>query len=136
MNRYSVVRAKNPSGIVLLRGSGCKWCKCRFCDYHLDFSKDEEANFRLNRTELSKVRGIYGILEVINSGSFSELDERTVDEIIRVCKGSGIGTLHVECHWKDRHTLFEIRKLFAAEGIRIIVKMEWKRLIRILEKKF
>ena len=123
MNRYSVITEKNPREILLLRGSGCKWRKCRFCDYHLDFSKDEEANFKLNMTELKKVTGTYGILETINSGSFCDLDERSVAEIRKVCKEKGIHQLHIECHWQDRHTLKEIRNYFRKEGVRVVVKM-------------
>lgn len=40
MERYSVITNKNPREIVLLRGSGCKWRRCAFCDYHLDFSPE------------------------------------------------------------------------------------------------
>ena len=36
MERYSVITEKNPREIVLLRGAGCAWRRCRFCDYHLD----------------------------------------------------------------------------------------------------
>ncbi|MCI7130596.1 MAG: radical SAM protein, partial [Lachnospiraceae bacterium] len=67
--RYSVITEKNPREIVMLRGSGCKWRRCKFCDYHLDFSTDAAANFAINRTALAQVGGIYGKLEVINSGS-------------------------------------------------------------------
>ena len=69
MIRYSEITEKNPREIVLLRGRGCRWRRCRFCDYHLDSSKDEEANYELNQEVLSKVTGKYGSLEVINSGS-------------------------------------------------------------------
>lgn len=123
MNRYSLITEKNPREILLLRGSGCKWRKCRFCDYHLDFSKDEYANFQLNHEQLRKVTGAFGILEVINSGSFSDLDEGTVEEIRFVCRENKIQQLHIECHWKDRSTLSAIRKRFQAEGIRVVVKM-------------
>ena len=85
MERYSMITEKNPREILLLRGSGCKWRRCSFCDYHLDFSKDEEANFRLNEAELAKVSGRFGALEVINSGSFCDLDEKTVNRILSVC---------------------------------------------------
>ena len=69
--RYSVIEDKNPREIVMLVGDGCKWRKCRFCDYHLDSSKDIEANFQLNKQVLSNVTGKFGELEVINSGSFN-----------------------------------------------------------------
>ena len=72
--RYSVIEDKNPREIVMLVGDGCKWRKCRFCDYHLDSSKDIEANFQLNKQVLSNVTGKFGELEVINSGSFVGLE--------------------------------------------------------------
>lgn len=123
MDRYSMITEKNPREILLLRGSGCKWRKCRFCDYHLDFSKDEAANFRLNKKELEKVTGRFGVLEVINSGSFCDLDEKTVAEIQQVCGSKNIRRLHIECHWRDRETLPAIRERFARKGIQVIVKM-------------
>lgn len=123
MKRYSLITEKNPREIVLLRGSGCRWRRCRFCDYHLDFSKDEAANFQLNMRELHNVTGRFGVLEVINSGSFSDLDERTVAEIIHVCRQKKIRQLHIECHWKDRDTLAEIRKRLEKSGIYCVVKM-------------
>ena len=75
--RYSIITDKNPREIVMLRGSGCRYLRCRFCDYHLDSSRNEEENYRINKEALSKVNGIYHSLEVINSGSFLELDEKT-----------------------------------------------------------
>ena len=83
--RYSVVRHKYPREIVMLRGTGCSWKKCAFCDYHLDFSTDTNKNFLLNKEVLSKVTGCYGVLEVDNCGSFTELDSSTMEEIKRVC---------------------------------------------------
>ena len=80
--RYSFIKDKNPREIVLLRGSGCRWRRCRFCNYHLDFSHDQAANDRLNFDVLSRVAGITGVLEVINSGSFSDLSENTLAEIV------------------------------------------------------
>lgn len=53
-NRYAVINEKNPREIVMLRGLGCSWRRCRFCDYHLDFSPDSSANFALNREQLEK----------------------------------------------------------------------------------
>lgn len=123
MNRYSIITEKNPREILLLRGSGCKWRRCVFCDYHLDFSNNEKENFELNQKELSKVTGIYGTLEVINSGSFCDLDEDTVQEIVRITKEKKIRTLHIECHWRDRHTLQQIRKRFRRAGTQVLVKM-------------
>lgn len=120
--RYSVIREKNKREIVMLRGSGCKWKRCAFCDYHFDASPDEEANFRLNEQELNKVTGLYHKLEVINSGSFCDLDEKTIEKIITVCKEKEIGEIHFECHWIHRREVADFRKRFADQGMIVKIK--------------
>ena len=121
--RYDVITTKNPREIVMLRGSGCKWRRCTFCDYHLDFSKDEDENFWLNRSVLSQVTGIYHDLEVINSGSFNELDTQTINIIEQICIAKNIHDLHFEMHWMHRQTIEALRSRFASHGIRVHVKM-------------
>lgn len=123
LTRYSVIEDKNPREIVLLRGRGCAWKRCRFCDYHLDMSRDEQANLALNSGVLAQVTGRFGRLEVINSGSFAELDETTIAEIERVCRDKGIRDLHVESHWIFRKTLPALRARFAALGVTLHVKI-------------
>lgn len=120
--RYSVITDKNKREIVMLRGSGCKWKRCTFCDYHFDSSSDEEANFRLNEAELNKVTGMYHKLEVINSGSFCDLDEKTIEKIISVCKEKEIAEIHFECHWIHRKEASTFREKFASEGITVKIK--------------
>lgn len=83
MERYSIIHKKNSREIVLLRGSGCVYTKCTFCDYYSDSCKNEEENFRLNSKVLENVTGIFQNLEVINSGSVFELDKNTVELIKR-----------------------------------------------------
>lgn len=122
-NRYSVIDRKNPREILLLRGRGCMYRKCSFCDYHLDFSKDEEANYRLNEVELQKVTGCYGKLETINSGSFPELDDRTIARIAQVCVEKNIHELHIEIHWMYKDEIQKIREYFAKQGITVKVKL-------------
>lgn len=122
-NRYSTIDEKNKREIVLLRGKGCQWRKCRFCDYHLDFCKDENKNFELNKRILNMIRGTYGVLEVVNSGSFSDLDKNTVNEILRVCKEKNIHTLHFESHWMHRFELENIRNFFKENGITVKTKI-------------
>ncbi len=122
LTRYGRITKKNPREIVLLRGTGCKWKKCRFCDYHLDCSEDEGANFTLNRTVLSKVDGTYGRLEVINSGSFTDLDQDTVKLIKEICLKKQIRTLHIESHWMHRHDLPKVRGFFGRDGITVKIK--------------
>ena len=60
LTRYSEITEKNRREIVLLRGSGCKWRRCTFCDYHLDFSPDETSNFALNQEVLGQIRQARG----------------------------------------------------------------------------
>lgn len=120
--RYSVIREKNKREIVMMRGSGCKWKRCTFCDYHFDASPDEEANFRLNEQELNKVTGLYHKLEVINSGSFCDLDEKTIEKIIAICKEKEIGEIHFECHWIHRREAADFRKRFADQGMIVKIK--------------
>ena len=123
LTRYSVIEDKNPREIVLLRGRGCAWKRCRFCDYHLDASQDEQANLALNREALSHVSGLYGRLEVINSGSFAELHPSTLAEVDRTCQERGIRHLHIESHWLFRKTLPALREHYATMGITLHVKI-------------
>ena len=122
MDRYSIINEKNKREIVLLRGSGCKWRRCTFCDYHLDFYGDEAANFELNKTVLESVTGIYGRLEVINSGSFTDLDENTVALIRSLCVNKSIHTLFFECYYADRGRIPALRSYFAEDGIDVKIK--------------
>lgn len=121
--RYSVISEKNPREIVMLKGSGCRWRRCRFCDYHLDFSRDEAANFKLNRRELAKVTGQFERLEVINSGSFTDLDLKTLEVIEQTCLNRNISQLHFETHWMHRKEIGQWKKHFAAVGITLKIKM-------------
>lgn len=120
--RYSRITEKNPREIVMLRGNGCAWRRCRFCDYHLDASFDQAANYALNKQVLSRVTGVYQRLEVINSGSFPELDADTQQLIEDVCLKCGISTLHFECHWIYRAKTEAIRRHFQEKGITVRIK--------------
>lgn len=123
LTRYSEITAKNKREIVLLRGTGCKWRRCTFCDYHLDFHLDPDSNFALNRNVLKQVTGKYGKLEVINSGSFVDLDEQTVRLILQTCIEKQILEIHFECHWMHRDAVPALRKTFEAHGIRVKLKI-------------
>lgn len=121
--RYSIITEKNPREILMLRGSGCKWRRCTFCDYHLDFSKDEAANYRLNFSVLQRVTGIYQKLEVINSGSFCDLDRQTMEAIRRTCTEKDIREVHFETHWMHRREIAALRDSFRPLGIDIKLKI-------------
>ena len=123
LTRYSEITEKNRREIVLLRGSGCKWRRCTFCDYHLDFSLDEDSNFALNHEVLKQVTGKYGKLEVINSGSFVDLDAETVSLILEICIEKKISEIHFECHWMHRDAVPALRRTFEAHGIQVKLKI-------------
>lgn len=123
MERYSEIPTKNPREIVLLRGSGCKWRRCRFCNYHLDFSTDTAENYSLNKAVLDNVSGKYKTLEVINSGSFCDLDTSTMSYILKKCLAKGIKQLHFECHWLDRSAIADMRTYFEQNGITVKTKI-------------
>lgn len=121
--RYSVITEKNPREIVMLRGRGCAWLRCTFCDYHTDCSRDEAENFALNKSVLDNVSGIYKTLEVINSGSFAELDESTMEYISMLCAEKGITQVHFESHWMYRSKIPALRRRFSEKGIRLKLKI-------------
>lgn len=122
MERYSIITTKNPREIVLLRGSGCKWRRCTFCDYHLDFSTKQEENFKINSEALSKVTGLFGKLEVINSGSFCDLDKNTIQLIIDTCIKNNITTVHFECHYLHKAEVESVKELFNKYNIAVKIK--------------
>jgi len=113
MVRYGVIDDKIQREIVLLKGGSCAWGRCAFCDYILDNTDDPETALRVNRVALSRVRGAYGRLEVVNSGSVFELDPETLALIKDVAEQKGIHTLFFEASWMYRNRLDELRKSFA-----------------------
>lgn len=121
--RYSTITDKFPREIILLRGSGCRWKKCSFCDYHMDASPDANANYQLNHDVLSRVTGQYSRLEVINSGSFPELDPDTMEEILNVCREKNIRQISFESHWMYRKKINELRDFFGQYGISVMLKI-------------
>ncbi|MGM9681058.1 MAG: radical SAM protein [Eubacteriales bacterium] len=123
MVRYSIITEKNPREIVLLRGRGCVWKKCTFCDYHLDCSPDMAENDRINAGVLAQVTGLYRRLEVINSGSLPELGETTVGRIVDLCKEKQIAVLHTECHYLYREKIPDLRRRFAEAGTELKIKI-------------
>lgn len=120
MERYNRITEKNPREIVLLKGRPCAWGKCAFCDYTADNSKNESEASALNAEILSRVDGMSGALEVINSGSCFELPEDTLRRIRRIVQTKKIRRLFFESHWMYRHRLKEMR---AFMGVPIIFKI-------------
>ena len=110
MDRYALIHTKMPREFVLLQGTGCRWKKCTFCDYHEDVS---EHPFAINEPVLRQVTGQYGVLDVINSGSAMELDSETIALIKEVVKEKNIHTLWFEAHYMYRKKLAAFARLFA-----------------------
>lgn len=110
MDRYSVIHTKMPREFVLLQGRGCRWGKCAFCDYHSDTSDNP---YETNSAVLQQVTGVYGMLDVINSGSAPELDEATIELIKKVVREKNIHTLWFEAHYMYRHRLARFAAQFA-----------------------
>lgn len=115
VDRYSVIHTKLPREFVLLQGTGCRWRKCTFCDYHEDVS---EYPFQINREVLQQVTGVYGVLDVINSGSAYELDEETLEFLKEVVKEKQIHTLWFEMHYMYRHRLDEFASRFPSVKVK------------------
>ena len=109
LERYSAIRQGMKREFILLQGTGCRWRRCTFCDYHLDTSSDP---FAVNRPVLDMVTGEYGMLDVINSGSAPELDEKTLDLIASVVRDKDIRDLWFEAHWMYRGVLDRLASRF------------------------
>lgn len=102
MQRLSRITEGFKREFALLQGTGCRWRKCSFCDYHSDTSPDP---FETNREVLEKVTGEFKVLDIINSGSCVELDGKTVSLIRETVIGKGIEELWFESHWIYRDRL-------------------------------
>ena len=124
MERYSKILEKRKREIVLLRGRGCIYQKCTFCDYHTDKCADEDANFTLNSQVLDKVTGEFGDLEVINSGSVFELDSRTMALIRQICREKKISTIHFESHYLYRNRISSLREEFSDFRLKLKLGLE------------
>lgn len=109
MERYAIIHTILPREFVLLQGTGCRWKKCTFCDYHADVSDNP---FAVNKEVLAQVQGVYGVLDVINSGSAMELDEQTIAMIKEVVQEKQIHTLWFEAHYMYRHKLAKFAEQF------------------------
>lgn len=124
MERYNIIQEKNKREIVLLRGSGCIYKKCTFCDYYTDSCKNPQENYILNKSVLEQITGQYGNLEVINSGSVFELDGKTIDLIKHICREKKISTIHFESHYLYRNRIPALREDFSEFKLKIKLGLE------------
>ena len=115
MKRHALIHTVLPREFVLLQGTGCRWKRCTFCDYHSDVSDDP---FAVNRAVLAQVQGVYGVLDVINSGSAMELDEQTLGMIKEVVKEKKIHTLWFEAHYMYKNQLAKFAEQFDGVAVK------------------
>jgi hypothetical protein len=73
--------------------------------------------FAVNREVLAQVQGVYGVLDVINSGSAMELDDQTMCMIKEVVKEKNIHTLWFEAHYMYKNQLAKFAEQF--EGVEV-----------------
>ena len=119
MERYSRILEKDKREIVLLKSRPCIWGKCSFCDYIEDNDVDQKENQKINDEVLNKITGQYGVLEVINSGSFFELPDETIERIYKIIGEKKIKRLYIEAHYLYKRKIKALREKFKIE---IIVK--------------
>lgn len=121
MLRYSLIEKGMKREFLLLQGTGCRWRKCTFCDYHTDVSEDPYA---VNKDVLSLVSGRYGVLDIINSGSCIEFDKNTIALIQKTVEKKNIRTLWFEAHWMYRKHLKDFASLFPGVDVKFRVGVE------------
>lgn len=119
MERYSHILEKDKREIVLLKSRPCIWGKCSFCDYIEDNDVNQKENQKINDEVLNNVTGQYGVLEVINSGSFFELPDETIERIYKIIDEKKIKRLYIEAHYLYKKKIKALREKFKIE---IIVK--------------
>ncbi len=120
-SRYSKITEKFPREFILLQGQGCFWKKCRFCDYFEDVSEDP---FAVNKPIIEKLTGEFGVVEIINSGSAMELDEKSLDLIIEKVNALNIREIWFEVHWAYRNKLAEFAKKFGDKTVKFRTGIE------------
>lgn len=120
-NRYSVIKEKFPREFVLLRGTGCFWKKCTFCDYYHDASDNP---FETNHKVIKQITGKFGVLDVTNSGSPMELDAKTVAALAECVRECGIKEIWFEGHWAYRYHLGDFAKKFEGAVVKFRTGVE------------
>ncbi len=119
--RYSKVTEKFPRELILLQGKGCIWKKCKFCDYFHDVSINP---YQTNLPVIEKITGEFGVLDVINSGSAMELDDKTLAMIIKKVHEKNIKELWFEVHWLYHKKLKEFANKFKGVEVKFRTGVE------------
>lgn len=119
LQRYGCVDdGIRPREVVLLRSMACSWGQCTFCDYCEDNVPSVALATHENRKVLQQVTGKHGVLQVIDSASWTELPMRTIQDIIWICNHLHIRHVIFEGHWMFRDDIATTRKLFNMNDIR------------------
>lgn len=121
LNRYSLIDTHMKREFLLLQGKGCVWGKCTFCDYYSDVSDNQ---FEINKPVIDRITGVYSKVDVINSGSIFELDEKTMEYLRAKLYEKQIKTLWCESHWLYRNRLDEIRNYFSGIDVKFRIGAE------------
>ena len=121
MERYALIHTHLPREFVLLQGTGCRWKRCTFCDYHNDVS---ENPFDINKPVIDQITGDYGVVDAINSGSIFELDEKSKNYLKEKLIEKKVKILWCESHWLYRNRLDEIREFFAPVQVKFRIGAE------------
>ncbi|MEG0129060.1 radical SAM protein [Clostridium sp.] len=117
MDRYNVIKDKNPREIVLIKSMPCIWGKCRFCDYIEDNSSNLDEVNKLNKNVIDNITGEMGVLEVINSGSCFEIPRESLEYIREIVREKSIKKIFLESHWCYKSKLQEMRDFFGVEVV-------------------
>lgn len=124
MQRYSVIHDKLPREVLLLKSLPCIYGKCTFCDYILDNSLDLKQIAKINKVELAKITGIYGVVEILNSGSVFELPTEVLVDIRSHLDKHKIHTVYFETYYGYRKRLDEMRDFFSNQHVRYRIGIE------------
>lgn len=119
--RYSQITKNLKREAILIQGKGCIWKKCTFCDYYLDVS---DSPFDVNAPVLNRITGKYGVLDVSNSGSAMEIDDKTLNLLINTVNKKNIHTIWFEARWNYRNELNNFKKLFPNSTVKFRIGVE------------
>lgn len=119
--RYSRIDDHMKREFLLLQGKGCVWGKCTFCDYYNDVSDNP---FHINKPIIDQITGDYGVVDVINSGSIFELDDKSKKYLKEKLFETQVKILWCESHWLYRNRFNEIREFFAPVQVKFRIGAE------------
>lgn len=124
MKRYGRITEKQQSEIILLRGSGCTWGRCNYCDYCRDKDTDIQKNYNLNRRVIDCIKGDLSNVQIICSGSFAELDLQTLNYLKNKLNEKQVRNIVLEGHWMHRQLIPLMRTIFAGINIEFNIGTE------------